>query len=112
MAVWKPFDDGGAGQHFTFRFGQRLALLLRQQAGDGVGAFAQQHGGAQRVAAEDLRARVQEAEAAGEVGLKVDLEELLSDETRQMLLQLLSRRKTDTPEPPDAAPGTPPEKPL
>lgn len=38
--------------------------------------------------------------------------ELLSDESRQMLLQLLSRRKTEAPEPPEKPSGTPPEKPL
>ena len=38
--------------------------------------------------------------------------ELLSDESQQMLLQLLSRRKTEAPEPPEKPSGTPPEKPL
>ena len=43
--VGKPFDDFSARVHLHPRFGQRFALLLRQQAGDVVGALAQQGGG-------------------------------------------------------------------
>jgi hypothetical protein len=42
--VGKPLDDVGAGQHLAARLDQRLALLLRQQAGDGIGPLAQQRG--------------------------------------------------------------------
>ena len=38
----EPIDDVGTGQHFTLRLRQRLALLQRQQFGDGVSPFAQQ----------------------------------------------------------------------
>jgi hypothetical protein len=43
--VGEPLDDAGTGQHLDPCFGQRLALLLHQQAGDAVGALAQQAGG-------------------------------------------------------------------
>jgi hypothetical protein len=40
----EPVDDVGAEAHLGLRLGQRLAVLLRQQPGDGIGPLAQQAG--------------------------------------------------------------------
>jgi hypothetical protein len=52
--VGEPLDDVGGGHGLALGFGQRLALLLRQQLGDRLGALAHQAGGL----AHDLAARV------------------------------------------------------
>jgi hypothetical protein len=74
--VGKPFDDAGAGNDFHLGLGQRLALLLRQQRGDLVGALLEQgcgtaHDGAAlmgRHLAPDLKALVGRRQGAVQVG--------------------------------------------
>ncbi len=56
--VGEPVDDVGARQHFAARLGQRLALLLRQQARHVVRALAQQDGRLAHDRATLMRGRV------------------------------------------------------